>query len=99
MNDTNYVASQGTFKNKVCHEFWLFQANGTMGERQRGVINQSQGQGKAAAILQRDWRNGEDPDRLPFATNITRHALIRLVHKGLRYYEHEQAVIQKQVRS
>lgn len=68
------------------------------GRTSRDLIDRTQGQGKAAATLQRDWRNGEDPDRLPFATTITRHALIRLVHKGLRYYDHEQAVIQKQVR-
>ena len=61
------------------------------------AVNNPQGQSKAAAVLQRDWRRGEDPDKLPFAIGIQRRDLVRLVHKGLLYYDHEQAVRQKQV--
>ena len=91
------MASKGIFKNKVSHNIEFLDSARTVGKR-RYAVDKFPGLGKAAVILQRDWRNGEDPEKLPFASNIQRHALIRLMHKGLRYYDTEQAVIHKQVR-
>ncbi|KAL8730319.1 MAG: hypothetical protein Q9181_004706 [Wetmoreana brouardii] len=48
--------------------------------------------GDAAVKLQRDWN--QDPQSLPFAQHIKTHALVRLVQKGLQYYEIEQSINQ-----
>ena len=61
------------------------------------ATNGLQGQAKAAVNLQREWRNGQDPESLPFARSIKPLALVKLVHKGLLYYDAEQAVQQKHV--
>jgi len=55
-------------------------------------INTVIGHGEAAVKLQRDWV--ENPQTLPFAEHINRHALVSLVHKGLLYHEIEASVKQ-----
>lgn len=64
----------------------------------RTILTGGKGQAQAAVTLQRDWRNGQDPDSLPFARSIRSRSLVQLVHKGLLYYDTEQVVRQKQVR-
>ncbi|KAL8689657.1 MAG: hypothetical protein Q9218_004719 [Villophora microphyllina] len=56
------------------------------------LIWSRQGHGDAAVKLQRDWN--QDPQSLPFAQHIKTHALVRLVQKGLQYYEIEQSLNQ-----
>ncbi|KAI4249887.1 MAG: hypothetical protein LQ352_005504 [Teloschistes flavicans] len=53
---------------------------------------QESGHGDAAVKLQRDWN--QDPQSLPFAPHIKTHALVRLVQKGLQYYEIERSLHQ-----
>lgn len=57
------------------------------------------GHGEAAVKLQRDWI--QDPQSLPYAQETKTHALVRLVQKGIQYYEIEKSISQVcyQVRS
>ena len=50
------------------------------------------GHGEAAVKLQRDWI--QDPQSLPYAQETKTHALVRLVQKGIQYYEIEKSISQ-----
>ncbi|KAL8769300.1 MAG: hypothetical protein Q9209_004682 [Squamulea sp. 1 TL-2023] len=50
------------------------------------------GHGEAAVKLQRDWN--QDPQSLPYAQDTKTHALVRLVQKGIQYYEIERSINQ-----
>ncbi|KAL9099465.1 MAG: hypothetical protein Q9163_005043 [Psora crenata] len=50
---------------------------------------QESGYGDAAVRLQKFWLPGGDPQALPFAQRVDKHALVVLVHKGLRYHQIE----------
>ena len=50
------------------------------------------GHGEAAVKLQRDWI--QDPQSLPYAQDTKTHALVRLVQKGIQYYEIERSINQ-----
>ncbi|KAL8819618.1 MAG: hypothetical protein Q9223_001988 [Gallowayella weberi] len=53
---------------------------------------QESGHGEAAVKLQRDWI--QDPQSLPYAQETKTHALVRLVQKGIQYYEIEKSINQ-----
>ncbi|KAL8674396.1 MAG: hypothetical protein Q9168_001188 [Polycauliona sp. 1 TL-2023] len=53
---------------------------------------QESGHGEAAVKLQRDWL--QDPQSLPYAQETKTHALVRLVQKGIQYYEIEKSISQ-----
>ncbi|KAL8680948.1 MAG: hypothetical protein Q9186_002908 [Xanthomendoza sp. 1 TL-2023] len=53
---------------------------------------QESGHGEAAVKLQRDWI--QDPQSLPYAQDTKTHALVRLVQKGIQYYQIEQSINQ-----
>ncbi|CAO1604647.1 hypothetical protein XANCAGTX0491_008190 [Xanthoria calcicola] len=53
---------------------------------------QESGHGEAAVKLQRDWI--QDPQSLPYAQETKTHALVRLVQKGIQYYEIEKSISQ-----
>ncbi|KAL8908135.1 MAG: hypothetical protein Q9171_005578 [Xanthocarpia ochracea] len=53
---------------------------------------QESGHGEAAVKLQRDWM--QDPQSLPYAQDTKTHALVRLVQKGIQYYEVEKSINQ-----
>jgi len=88
-----------TLKNKISSRTRF----GSVKDRLTGGVsllyatNDHKGQARAAVNLQRDWQNGQDPESLPFARSIKTLALVKLVHKGLLYYDAEQAIRQKHV--
>ena len=57
------------------------------------LMTRCPGHGQTAARLQRDWGQ-PNPEALPFATSVKPHALIRLLHKGLRLHEFETSIDQ-----
>ncbi|KAL9001304.1 MAG: hypothetical protein Q9169_000195 [Polycauliona sp. 2 TL-2023] len=60
-------------------------------QESRILMNRA-GHGEAAVKLQRDWI--QDPQSLPYAQETKTHALVRLVQKGIQYYEIERSISQ-----